>query len=82
MAKFVWSTGLMLLLSACGGMIQQQAIDTAAADHNCPIENVRVVRDASGHGSHAYDLEVCLQRRFYRYDSASGRFVDDTTRLR
>jgi len=75
-------------LAGClGGLIQRQAVETAAADHGCPVTGVSVVRDATIGPDHAYWLDVCGKRRFYRYQqtstagTGSGRFIDDTNRF-
>lgn len=67
-------------------MIRDQARQTASADHSCPVDRVQVSSDASIGNDYAYWLDVCGQRRFYRYQQTStsglgsGRFLDDTQR--
>jgi hypothetical protein len=77
----------ILLLAGCGGLIQQQARETAAADHQCPLGQVDIVSDATIGMEYAYWLDVCGRRRLYRYqDSGStyggGRFLDATSSVR
>lgn len=77
-----------VLVTGCfGSLIQGQAMDTAAAEHQCPRQSVQLASDATVGGDHAYWLDVCGKRRFYRYQQTStagvgsGRFVDDTNRF-
>jgi len=79
--------GVLALGGCFGSMIQGQAMQTASVDHQCPAERVRVVSDATVGPDYAYWLDVCGQRRFYRYQqtatagTGSGRFIDDTNRF-
>lgn len=75
-----------LLAIGCADMIRQQAIDTAAADHDCPRSKVRVTKNASAnHGTaSAFWLNVCGKKRYYRYveeGREGGRFLDETNRF-
>lgn len=68
-------------------MIRDQARQTASADHGCPVDRVQISSDATVGNDYAYWLDVCGQRRFYRYQQTStsgvgsGRFLDDTQRM-
>lgn len=87
--RVAWVAAMSALLSffcagCLGGLIRDQARETAAADHNCPVERVEVASDATVGGSYAYWLNVCGRRRLYRSQevtSAGGgrnRFMDVT----
>lgn len=73
-----------LVTSGCGGLIRQQAIETASRDHGCPTTQIAITNDATIGYDHAYWMNVCGQFRYYRYvqtQQLSGRFVDDTKRF-
>lgn len=61
---------LLFGLGACGNDWQRRLIATAAADHHCPEERVRLVEWTRG--GRSAELSVCGQRRVYHNTGGRG----------
>lgn len=85
--RLVLAASVLLAAGCFGDLIRDQARTTASRDHGCALDQVTVISDASVGGDSAYWLNVCGQRRYYRYEQTSsagigsGRFIDDTQRM-
>ena len=56
---------LVSILSGCYHW-QTEVTKQASFDHNCPVENVRILGDNGDNIARAVRLDVCGNRRMYR----------------
>lgn len=74
------AVGLLGLGSCAGSSARKKVVQTAAFEHNCAVERVRIVQENSD--IYAYVLDVCGTERRYRDmgNEKEFQFVEVTAR--
>ncbi len=71
MKKILLLTTMFFLTISCSsakylGYDEKSVVKTAAVEHNCPVEKVKVINKIKKLGNSTYLLEICGERKVYK----------------